>query len=213
MPWDSHLAVSKTIEFITNRGMVHIRSYCPPDFLGSLEFDEGIGVFPGYRSMIRDIQGLVEVARDRNSNVVIAYAGGRIVGYIAFSNPSPLGRWGRGGGGVLYELGAIEVSRGWRLFDIASEMARLALDNDFLEDKIVFYTGFSWHWDLEWSGLSKLQYRKMVVKLFQPHGFKLYYTTEPNINLDFANIFMARIGSRVSEEERERFMEMLLGED
>ena len=53
----------------------------------------------------------------------------------------------------------------------------------------------------------------MLMHIFQPFGFQHFYTTEPNINLDSANMLMARIGSRVSAENHERFLDVLFAGD
>ncbi len=199
----------RSTDIVTNRGVVHIRSHCSPDFVDQLEMDEGIGVFAHYRSIVRDKEALKGVAALEEGNVVLAYVDdGKIVGYVAFSNPSPMERWGRDSTLPLYELGSIEVSRHWRRLGIARKMVELAMADEDVEDKIVFLTGFSWHWDLEGAGLSKIGYRKMLMRLFEPFGFRHFYTTEPNVGMDIANILMVRIGARVSTEDRAKFLDL-----
>lgn len=186
---------------------------CSPDFVDSLELDEGLGVFPQYRSILRDKEALKEIAALDDGNLIIAYnEDKKIVGYIAFSNPSPLERWGQDGSGLLYELGSIEVSRGWRRHGLAKKMVELALEDDTLEDKILFLTGFCWHWDMQETRLTKPGYRKMLMHIFEPFGFRHFYTTEPNVMMDTANMLMARIGSRVSEKDREGFLDLLFAQ-
>lgn len=207
-------ARSRTVDIATAKGVVHIRTHCTPDFVDSLKLDEGLGMFPHYRSIVRDKKSMENIAGLRRANLVLAYDDeGKIVGYIAFADPSPLERWGESGDGLLYELGSIEVSRNWRRFGIAKEMVEIAMDDEELEDRIVFLTGFCWHWDLEGTSLSKADYRRMLMHIFEPFGFRHFYTTEPNINLDIANMFMARIGSRVSLEDQERFLDLLFAGD
>ena len=201
---------SRTADLTTPKGLVHIRTRCSPDFADSLELDEGLGVFPQYRSIIRDKDTLKEIAALEDANMVIAYnEDGKIVGYVAFSYPSPLERWCKNGHGLLYELGSIEVSRGWRRLGLAKKMLEIALEDDEWEDKILFITGFSWHWDMQGTGLPKSNYRNMLMHIFQPFGFRHFYTTEPNIIMDSANMLMARIGARVSDEARERFLDLV----
>lgn len=201
---------NRTADLTTPKGVVHIRTRCSPDFADSLELDEGLGVFPQYRSIIRDKDTLKEIAALEDANMVIAYnEDGKIVGYVAFSYPSPLERWCKNGHGLLYELGSIEVSRGWRRLGLAKKMLEIALEDDEWEDKILFLTGFSWHWDMQGTGLPKSNYRNMLMHIFQPFGFRHFYTTEPNIIMDSANMLMARIGARVSDEDRERFLDLV----
>jgi len=207
-------ARSRRVDIDTAKGVVHIRTHCTPDFVDSLELGEGLGVFPHYRSIIRDKESMQKIAGLGGANLVLAYDDeGKIIGYIAFAYPSPLERWGENGDGLLYELGSIEVSRNWRRFGIAKKMVEIAVEDEELEDRIIFLTGFSWHWDLEGTALSKADYRRMLMHIFEPFGFRHFYTTEPNINLDSANMLMARIGSRVSAEDQERFLDVLFAGD
>jgi acetoin utilization protein AcuA len=155
----SHSAVpgarSRTVDIATAKGVIHIRTHCTPDFVDSLELDEGLGVFPHYRSIVRDKKSMKKIAGLQGANLVLAYNDdGKIVGYVAFADPSPLERWGESGDKLLYELGSIEVSRSWRRFGIAKKMVEIAMDDEELEDRIVFLTGFCWHWDLDGTALS-----------------------------------------------------------
>jgi acetoin utilization protein AcuA len=111
----------------------------------------------------------------------------------------------------MYEMGAVEVSRNFRHVNVAQKMISLILADDFFEDKIAYMNGFSWHWDLDGSGLTMAEYRKMMMHLLKGHGFQEYYTNEPNIALREENIFMARIGSRVSAEQLQRFRNLRFG--
>ncbi|MDY6908191.1 MAG: GNAT family N-acetyltransferase [Chloroflexota bacterium] len=204
----------RTAALSTERGTIRLKTHCPPQLIEGMELDAGIGVFPHYRSIVWDRERLARIAALEGANVVLAYTDeGKIVGYIAFSYPGPNERWHRDGAGTIYELGSIEVSRDWRRMGIATRMVELAMADDSLEDRIVLLTGYSWHWDLQMAGLKKPGYRTMLMNLFRPYGFRQYYTTEANINLDPYNVLLARIGSRVSEDERERFLDLLFTSD
>lgn len=204
---------SKTADLATPKGVVYISTRCSPHFVDSLEMDEGLGVFPQYRSIIRNKDTLKKIAGHEDANLVIAYTEERkIVGYVAFCHPSSQERWGKNGRGLLYELGSIEVSRGWRRLGLATKMVALGLEDEEWEDKILFLTGFSWHWDLQETGLTKPNYRNMLMHIFEPFGFRQFYTTEPNVIMDSANMLMARIGARVSDEDRERFIDLVFAE-
>lgn len=201
---------SGTADLVTARGVVHIRTHCSLDLVSGLALDEGIGVFPHYRSIVRDMDSLKRIAAIEGANLILAYTDeGKVIGFLALSNPSPLERWGRDSAVPLYELGAIEVSQNWRRLGIANKMAELAVEDEEVEDRILFLTGFSWHWDLEQTGLTKMNYRRMLMSIFEPFGFRHFYTTEGNVNMDSANMLMARIGSRVSAEDQERFLDLL----
>lgn len=203
----------KTVDLVTARDIVHIKTCCSPEFIAGLEFDEGLGNFPQYRAIIRHEESFQRIAEAKDGNVVLAYTDeGKIVGYAVFGYPGPGERWSRGGE-LLYEMGAIEVSRVWRGYGIAGRMMNAALDDDFLEDKIIIVTCYSWHWDLAGTGLSKQQYREKLIRLFSRIGFRHTYTTEPNIMMDLANALLVRVGSRVSWEEQDNFLALLFMSD
>lgn len=189
---------------------MRLQTCCGAGLISQLEFDEGIGVFPQYRSIIRNRQSLINVSNMEDGNVVLAYTGDRkIVGYIALTYPDPQERWSKYGDNVIYELGSIEVSKDWRGLGIAQGMVRLTFADDWYEDKIAILTGYSWHWDLAGTSQTKNQYRKMLMQIFAKVKFQQFYTDEPNIAMDFANLLMARIGSRVSAEAVSRFYDLL----
>ena len=52
------------------------------------------------------------------------------------------------------------------------------------------------------------QYRAMIVNMLSKAGFEEMYTNEPNIALRQENVFMARIGSRVSGRDKARFRDL-----
>jgi acetoin utilization protein AcuA len=112
---------------------------------------------------------------------------------------------------LMYEMAALEVSRNYRHLQIAGRMFGSMMEDDFYEDKIAYMCGYSWHWDLEGTGLSMIEYRNMMLQLLRGHGFKEHVTNEPNITLRQENFFMARVGSRVSEEDRRRFRDLRFG--
>ncbi len=200
---------SKTVDFATGRGVVHLKTYCCPDFIMGLEFDEGIGNFAQYRAIIRHTDNFKRIAEAKDGNVVLAYTSeGKIIGYMVFGYPGTLERWSRSDY-LVYEMGAMEVSRSWRRCGLAKSMVQLAVDDNFLEDKITIVTFYSWHWDLAETGLNKQQYREKLIGLFSRHRFRHTYTTEPNIMMDLANALAVRIGSRVSLEDQERFLTLL----
>jgi len=111
----------------------------------------------------------------------------------------------------MYEMAAVEVSRNFRSLRVGRRIMDVVMDEDFLDDKIAYMNGFSWHWDLEGSGLTAAQYRVMMMELYGKYGFRQVYTNEPNIALKPENVMMIRIGSRVSEEDQKRFRYLRFG--
>ncbi len=195
----------------TPKGILTLRSLCPPGFFAGLRLDEGLGSFAHYSSMIQRLEVFERIASSEDGNVILAVMEGiRVVGYAACYYPDPQERWSALGR-LMYEMGAIEVSRGFRHLRIARHLARVAVDGDFLDDKIAFMNGFSWHWDLDGTGLTLAQYRRMMHNLLRPYGFSEYPTNEPNIAIREENIFLARVGARVSPRDQKRFRNLLFG--
>lgn len=179
--------------------------------LCGLRFDSGMGIFNRYSSVIQQVDTLREIRSGADGRVVLAVVRSSIiVGYVACWHPDPEDRWSKLGD-VIYEMGAIEVSRGFRGRGLARQMIATVLSDDFFEDKIACLSSFSWHWDLEGTGLSIPAYRKMLAGLMESHGFLEYYTNEPNIAIKKENLFMARVGSRISARDKRRFHDLRFG--
>jgi acetoin utilization protein AcuA len=195
----------------TPKGHVKIIVKASPGLIASLSLDEGMGAFaaPNYPAS-REKKALERIAGGEESNVILAYTeDGRIVGFVAIAPPSPAERWGKLSGQGLIEAMAIEVSQAWRGMGIANKMMEKGLRDRFFDDKIVICTGYTWHWDLEASGLSKQEYRRMLLEYLEKAGFMYYETDEPNVNLDSANFFSARIGPGVGSGLYDRFEQLL----
>jgi len=191
-------------------GLLRVVSACTLDTLRTLSLDAGIGRFARYRSIISGIATLEKVAALPDANVTITLSPTQqIVGYIECSYPDSIEGWRDNADGLCYELGAIEVSRNWRRLGIAQKMVETILADKFIETKIFFLTGYSWHWDTDQTGLSTYAYRNMLVRLFKPFGFQVYLTNNPEIRMSSANVLMARIGRHITAQQRERFQKML----
>ena len=52
---------------------------------------------------------------------------------------------------------------------------------------------------------------KMLIKLFEPHGFKEYQTNEPNVCLKSENLFMCRVGNNIRQVILDRFKWLRFG--
>jgi acetoin utilization protein AcuA len=192
------------------RGQLCICTGCSPEFLHPLTLEDGIGRFARYRSIISGVTTLKKVAALPDANVTVALSPERrIIGYIECSYPDAIEGWRGNTDGLCYELGAIEVSRNWRHVGIGKAMVAAILTDPFIETKIFFLTGYCWHWDTDHSGLSVYAYRNMLVRLFRPFGFRVYLTNNPEIRMASANVLMARIGTQVNPQQRERFQQML----
>jgi GNAT superfamily N-acetyltransferase len=188
----------------TPAGPVFLQSCCSPTFVADLKADEGLRAFA--RLPEREHQLLLSLAQKPENRLTLAYtATGTIVGQVTIA---PLEHeWQDIENG--YEI-AVEVSAGWRRMGIAPQLLSLALDFEAVEVSLIIAYGLSWHWDFVGLGISRFHYREMIARLFAAHGFSEYLTSEQNISMDPANILLARLGSRLSEESINRFFQHLL---
>lgn len=108
----------------------------------------------------------------------------------------------------LYEV-AIEVSSNWRKLGLSKALLKFALEPDYFEDVILFALGFAWHWDLDGADMGGMSYGQMIRKLFESVGFEKMAANEPNLHLDPAKIFLARIGGNVSPGTAAQFRSRL----
>jgi acetoin utilization protein AcuA len=138
--------------------------------------------------------------------LTLAYtSSGEIVGQVTLA---PLDHWWHDVENA-YEI-AVEVSTGWRRMGIAHHLLSLALAFESLEESLIIALGLSWHWDYAGLGITPFHCRELIARLFAAHGFSEYLTSEPNIRMDPANILVARLGSRLAEENINRFFQQLL---
>jgi acetoin utilization protein AcuA len=154
----------------------------------------------------REHQLLLSLAQKPENRLTLAYtAAGKIIGQATLA---PLDDWWQGIGHA-YEI-AVEVSPRWRKLGIAHKLLSFALEFESLEEYLIVGLGLSWHWDYEGLGIPPYHYREMIARLFAAHGFVEYLTSEPNIRMDPANILVARLGSRLDDENMNRFFQRLL---
>lgn len=196
----------------TEHGPLAIIPHCPPELFPHLELDSGLGSFSHYSSIIQKLEVFEQAASEPGGRVCVALVGERVlVGYGACWYPDKGERWARLGE-LMYEMGALEVSRNYRSTNLGRRIFdTLMEEKDFFEQKIAYMNGFSWHWDLDGTGLTMAAYRKRLMGLLRRHGFKEYMTNEPNIALREENFFMARVGAEVSEEDQRRFRNLRFG--
>ena len=145
-------------------------------------------------------------ASQTDANVVLALANvGSIIGFGVLVYPDPHERWAAFRSQLMMEVKAIEVGREWRGLKIGDALVEGMLSHPKIEEKIAYFVGYHWTWDLEGLKITASQYRKMMVNLFKPYGFVEAETNEPNICLSPDNVFMSRIGKEVSEAARNDF--------
>ena len=195
--------VSHIRTYKTAKEPIFLRSHCSPSFVESLKADEGLRAFA--RLPEREHQLLLSIAQRPDNRLTLAYtASGTIVGQVSLA---PLDHWWQDIGNA-YEI-AVEVSSRWRNQGIAHQLLSLALEFESVEEYVIVGLGLSWHWDYKGLGITPFRYREMIARLFAAHCFAEYYTSEPNIRMDPANILLARLGSYIDEESMNRFFQRL----
>src|SRR5712691_1014609 len=198
----STLSQIRTIE--TSAGTLELRNFCSSPFVEGLRADKGLCAFA--RLPEREHELLLKIAKRLDSMLTLAYTpAGEIVGQVTIV---PCEDWWEGLENT-YEI-AIEVSSSCRRLGVARELLKFALELDALEDVILQAIGLAWHWDTEGVDLPPSRYRQLIARLFAPHDFMEYQTSEPNINSEPGNILLARIGSRVSQQNVGQFINRLL---
>lgn len=195
---------SRSVMIETTGGPLILRDFCPPSLVERLQPDSGLRAFA--RLPAREHQLLLGIARRPDCSLTIAHTPtGEIVGEVTLA---PGDSWWEGLDNV-YEV-AIEVSSHWRGRGLATRLLAFALELDALEDMILFAEGLSWHWDIEGLDLSLYRYRELIAHLFATQGFTEQPTTEPNINLEPANILLVRVGKRVDQRASAQFFNRMM---
>jgi GNAT superfamily N-acetyltransferase len=153
----------------------------------------------------REARLLRRLAERSDTNLTVAHTPeGEIVAEVSMAPAD--GRWADVDG--VYEI-AIEVARGWRGVGLGEAMLKFVLSADFAEDLVLIALGLSWHWDLEAMKLTPEAYRTILLKTFEPSGFRVYTTDDPEINAGPGNVLLARVGSRVPSELYDEFYRRL----
>jgi acetoin utilization protein AcuA len=203
-----HREIQKT----TSKGAVGIRSFCSAEEIGTYTFNHQFGTHAHFKSLYTKRESLEKNAREPDANVTLALTGGgEIIGFGVLAYPEAGERWTRLNSHIMMEVKAIEVSRDWRSQGIGKNIVNMLMSHPQIEEKIVYMVGYSWTWDLDKSQKTTQQYRRMLIKLFEPSGFLEYQTNEPNICLKSENIFMGRVGDRVSKEIQNKFKWLRFG--
>jgi acetoin utilization protein AcuA len=202
----------KEIIWPTPHGNLRVISFCTPEQIRAFIFDSEFKTYAQYRSIYTRRETLEEKAADPDANVTLAVSAQKhIVGFGVLDFPDPDERWIKLGSKCMMEVKVVEVCRSWRSSRIGGVILKLLLTHPDIEEMIIYLVGYSWTWDLDGSGLTAQQYRRMLVRLYEKYGFKEYETNEPNVSLKPENFFMAKIGKNISAEEQTRFKWLRFG--
>ncbi len=173
-----------------------------PDYIQACTMHPGLSAF---RRPNDQHEALIEIAGLPEGRIIAALDGQEIVGYVTFHYADELERWSEGNMVDLIELGAIEVAKPYRAYGIGKRLIQLAFEEGQLDNAIVFTTEYYWHWDLDGSGLSVWDYRKMMENLMKCVDMVWFATDDPEICSHPANCLMVRVGSEVPLSSVEQF--------
>ena len=206
-PFFNQVGMERERSLDTPGGILLLHDYCSPSLMEQLRADEGLNAFA--RRAEREHELLRNIAKKPENKLTIARTPeGVIIGEVTLAPADA--RWGNSE--CIYEI-AVQVTDSWRRWGIAHSLLAFALEFATLEQMIIVGMGLYWHWDPEGLGLTLYQYREMMGRLFAAHGFSEYLTTEANIRMSPANVFIARMGSRVDRNMMNTFFERLLQSD
>lgn len=172
------------------------------DELEKLTYDNDLDAFRPPRDQF---EAIIEIADLEEGRIIIARKDKHIVGYVTFLHPDPLERWSDGSLPYIMELGAVEVSLDYRSYGLGKSMLQLAMRDDFVNNYIIITTEYYWHWDLKNSGLGVYDYKELMIRLMASSGFEVFHTNDPEITGHPANTLMARIGSRITDDQMIEF--------
>ncbi|RLL47815.1 GNAT family N-acetyltransferase [Oceanobacillus piezotolerans] len=163
------------------------------------------GQLTAFRPAPKQFEALLSIADFPEGRIIIARKNNMIIGYVTYLHPDPLERWSKFNMEDLMELGAVEVIPAYRGAKIASNLLKVAMMDEYMENYIIISTEYYWHWDLDGTGLSIWNYRKVMEKMMAAGGLLPAPTDDPEIISHPANCLMVRIGKNVSHESIKQF--------
>jgi acetoin utilization protein AcuA len=197
-----HQKTYNALELKTPKGTLILEGPITPSALEKCYFHRDLDAF---RSPEEQHQAIIEIAKLPEARIIVARDQNTIIGYVTFLFPDPLERWSEGNLKNLLELGAIEVIPSYRHYKVAKNLLKVAMMDKAMDDYIVITTEYYWHWDLNRTGLSVWDYRKVMEKVMNFGGLEWYATDDPEISSHPANCLMARIGKNVDMETVQAF--------
>ncbi|MFD1362279.1 GNAT family N-acetyltransferase [Lentibacillus salinarum] len=186
----------------TPNGSIVIEGPLSPQELKQYHFHEQLTAF---RPASKQFEAILSIADFPEGRLVIARTEDTIIGYVTYLHPDPMERWSKFNMEDLMELGAVEVIPAYRGAKVASELLKISMRDDYMENYIIISTEYYWHWDLDGTRLSVWDYRKVMEKMMAAGGLLPAPTDDPEIISHPANCLMVRIGRNVPEESVKQF--------
>ncbi|MDO3411946.1 GNAT family N-acetyltransferase [Saccharibacillus sp. CPCC 101409] len=197
-----HLKLFHEETVVKNGKNLIVQGPVPPETLKNMTLHDQLDAF---RRPKEQHEALVEIAELPEGRIIAATDGDTVVGYVTFHYADEYERWSEGKMDDLVELGAIEVANDYRGAGLSKKLLDVAFLGGQLDNAIVFTTEYYWHWDLESTGLSVWDYRKMMEDLMKNVDMVWFATDDPEICSHPANCLMVRVGKKVPQESVEAF--------
>ena len=197
-----HIKTFHSITYETSSGPLTIEGPLSADELKKYKFHEKLTAF---RPAKKQFEALLEIATFEEARIIVARTEEMIIGYVTYLYPDPLERWSTFNMKELIVLGAIEIIPEYRGERVASNLLKVSMMDDYMENYIIISTEYYWHWDLEGTQLSIWDYRKVMEKMMAAGGLSPAPTDDPEIISHPVNTLMVRIGKNVSAAAVEEF--------
>ncbi len=200
------LSVSNSAQ--TTKGTVNFDGPLNREDLEKLGMDDSLNNFRPANSQYEALLGISEMP---DALVFVSYHEDTIIGYIAFHKPE-FPRWAKAAENELpelIELGGIEVSDKWWGYGVGKAMLEWTFNNYDFESNIVISLETCYNWRSRDPRVSIWEYREMLKNVLGHVGFVPKTTDDPEVLEHPANMLTARIGSKVSENAREKFESLL----
>lgn len=197
-----HKKTFHSISYETSKEPLTIEGPLSSEQLAEYGFHEELTAF---RPAAKQFEALLKIADFEEGRIIVARNKAMIVGYVTYLYPDPLERWSEFNMEELIVLGAIEIAPEYRGERVASNLLKVSMMDEFMENYIIISTEYYWHWDLQGTNLNIWEYRKVLEKMMAAGGLRPAPTDDPEIISHPANTLMVRIGKNVSKEAIERF--------
>lgn len=197
-----HLKIPQSETLVSSRCTLLLEGPVSPAYIRTKKMHPQLDAF---RRPAEQWEALIEIAELDEGRIIMACDGEVIVGYVTFHYADEYERWSEGNMEDLIELGAVEVANEYRGLSLAKKLIQLSFREEQLDRMIVFTTEYYWHWDLENTGLSVWDYRKMMEQLMKNVDMVWFATDDPEICSHPANCLMVRVGKYVPQSSVEAF--------
>lgn len=128
---------------------LYLYTFASAEEIGRLNFDKQFKEHTGFRSLYTRRETLMRRADEEDANVVLAVTEDKtIIGFGVLAHAGEDQRWAALYPKTIMEVKAVEVTRDWRQKGVGKAIVKAMLSDPGVEDKILYFVGFTWVWDL-----------------------------------------------------------------